>query len=1035
MDMNIGIKVVGIAMLQELWNKVALQAVELVSETRDVVLEKDSFQEFSRNIGELNTLFQALDWRKVEAAMGSERTKVALETLSSQLRIAREIIKDYKPSSRLRLLLHSHKVLLQMKNVAREIATAISSFQWVIIDMGMNFKTMTDQVINTLRSMEFQSAVATETIAKKIESLISQNDRNRENSIKLLQIIAEVVGGSANASMIQNELTLLKQEKEEMESQKKHAEALQLSQLIQLLYSTEIATMPQNEEASHQAYPIESFICPLCNEMMTDPVAIFCGHSFERVAVLEYFKRGYKNCPTCRLEIPSLELTPNVNLRNSIEEWKQRDMDLKFQAAIHEINSDDYCRQNKALGDMQDFMESSQYAVKVSEEGLIPKFVEFLRDSRLNTKAAVKCLYYLAKYCDGHKLQEDIVEAGAVRCIVKNFYKGKPEPDALAILLELSKRETLGEKIGNTKDCIPLLVSLLSNDNNEIAQKALNVLQNLSSNTHFAVKMAEAGHFQPFVTCFNLVHQSLCAGQQEARASMAAAFTKMQLRENSMKDLKDKQFIQFLIRMLSSNSPACKSACLKCIKKLIAYPEMVELFLSDRVTIPNLLGLISFIRSDPLLKQEAAEILALLIGACQHPQFQMYQGLQELQSRHNVNLFLQLMVSSDPQTKIQFLHLLLELSYKSQKAQSLIRSNEDAIAHLFSSLDGDQHAVRRWSMKLIHSVSEGNPAEVALRPSLGKEAAINTLAAILTSSPDIEERSTAAGIISQLPKDDIIIEEILRKSEVLKAIHEVICSTADEYDGIRVPANIDTSLLENALAILLHFTEPTKPDLQWQVGKLELYTSLVRVLSKGSSLAKQRTAIALAQLSERTSLSVSDTTATANRRKNRTPLVHIMKLLPNISCCFSASSENEILCSVHGAACSPRDTFCLIKVDAVRPLVRNLSETESGVVEASLMALETLLTDNSTISDATAAIVDSQGVVAILQVLDKGTLPAKTKALDLFQKMIKHTQIAGILFQRSESILIQLLHDDALRKKAALVLRNMNTIPEQSSYF
>ena len=56
---------------------------------------------------------------------------------------------------------------------------------------------------------------------------------------------------------------------------------------------------------------------------------------------------------------------------------------------------------------------------------------------------------------------------------------------------------------------------------------------------------------------------------------------------------------------------------------------MVKQFLSDPATIPFLLNLISF-KLDPLLTQEAAEILALLIEACQHPQFQMYQGLQYL---------------------------------------------------------------------------------------------------------------------------------------------------------------------------------------------------------------------------------------------------------------------------------------------------------------------------------------------------------------------------------------------------------------------
>ncbi|KAL5732349.1 hypothetical protein ACOSQ2_032041 [Xanthoceras sorbifolium] len=1026
MDFNIGIEDVGLAVLQELWNRVAFQTVDLVSETRDAVLGKNSFQEFSRSINELRTLLQALDVRKIGVAKGSEFTKARLEALDSQLRKAREIVNDYKSGSRLRLLLHSNSLLSQMQDLARDIAATISSFQLVNLDMALNLKTMTNQIISSLESMEFRSAVATETIALEIENSISQNSRNQEHSVRLLEKIAEAVGASSNASLVQNELAILKQEKEEMEAAKKQAEALQLSQLIQLLYSTEIITRPQNEQTAtyHLQYPIGSLICPLCNELMTDPVAISCGHSFERKAILEHFKRGEKNCPTCGDELSSLDLTPNISLRGSIEEWKQNDMHLTFQAAIPEINSGDHCRQNKALEHVQRIIQIPKYAEKAAEEGLIPKLVELLKDNRLNIKATLKCLYCLAKYSDKHK--EAIVEAGAVRHVVKHICKGETESDAIEVLLELSKIETIREIIGNTKDCIPVLVSLLRNDNPNASQKAHDVLQNLSSNTHFAVRMAEAGYFPPFIACFN-------QGVQETRALMAAALSKMKLKENSIKDLKDRQFIHSMIQMLSSNNPACKSACLKCIKKLIAYPKMIKRLLSDPVTIPLLLGLISFVRSELHFKQEAAEVLALMVEGCQYPQFQLYQGLQELQSEHNISLFLQLVAPSEPHIKIEFLHLLVELSYKCEKARNLIRSNFEAITHLFSSLESGHQAVRRWAMKLILCISEGYPDGVPLPPSPGKEAAVNTLAAILTCYSDNDERSIAAAIISQLPKEDNVVDEVLCKSEALKAIHEVICSTDGEFVGIKSTASQSTTLLENALAALLRFTEPTKPELQRQLGKLEFYPSLIRVLSTGSSTAKQRTAIALAQLSQSTSRSVSNAT-TMSKQTNSMPMLHMTKLLRNMSWCCSASPEN-LFCSVHGSACSPRETFCLVKADAVKPLVQTMSDMESGVAEAALTALETLLMDHNTLSHAIAVIVDSQGVIAILQVLEKGSLSAKTKALDFLQKILNHTQISDPLFQRSETILIQLLDEDALRKKVALVLSQMGIVPEQSSYF
>lgn len=408
MDFDVGIEDVGIAVLQELWNRVALQAVDIASETRDVVLGKDSLQGFSRTIGELSTLMQSLDVKKIESVIGLEFTKAALETLGAQLREAHNIIDDYKSRSRLRLLLQSNSVLSRMQHLAREIAITISSFQLVNLEIALNLKAMTDQIVDSLRSMEFQSVAAAEAIASEIERSALQNNKNRENALELLRKIAEAVGASVNASLVQTELELLKQEKEELEAEKKQAEALQLTQLMQLLYSTELVRRPQDEAIPTycQVYPIESLVCPLCNELMEDPVAIVCGHSFERKAIQEHFQRGRKNCPTCRQELLSLDLMPNLSLRSSIEEWKQREIDLRFQNAIIKINSDDQSRRKSALEEMKNIMELPQYAEKAAKGGLIPKLVEFLKDTRLSTEAILKCLYFLAKYSDIHKVRD-----------------------------------------------------------------------------------------------------------------------------------------------------------------------------------------------------------------------------------------------------------------------------------------------------------------------------------------------------------------------------------------------------------------------------------------------------------------------------------------------------------------------------------------------------------------------------------------------------------------------------------------------------
>ncbi|KAK4788035.1 hypothetical protein SAY86_019354 [Trapa natans] len=513
---------------------------------------------------------------------------------------------------------------------------------------------------------------------------------------------------------------------------------------------------------------------------------------------------------------------------------------------------------------------------------------------------------------------------------------------------------------------------------------------------------------------------------------MAAALIQMQLRESSIIELKNEQFMHNLIQMISSNSPVSTAASLKATQKLMAHPELVKVLLADPATIPLIRGMMN---SDPHL-QESVEILAQLVGSSENSDFQVFQGLKELQSEYNVGVFLQFVYRSNPQTKIPFLKLLVNLCCKSEAARDLIRSNDHFITHLLACLSRDQNGdTRVWAMKLIHSISEGHKNGIPIPSSPGKENTVNTLTFILSNSPDFEERSIAAAVISELPKDDPAIDKMLCKSGVLKAIFEVICAMDTEIDRIVIEPYHGKPLLENALAALLRFTDPAKPELQRQVGKLKMYDKLVRVLSNGSPLAKQRAATALAQLSKSTSQSLSYEPDEFEIHGSFL-FPPLRKFFRQISGCWSNSSQMDNLCQIHGIACSPPEKFCLVKLDAVEPLLRSLSESDSGVQEAALDALETLLIIPTTQSRAISTITTSKGPAKIVQVLEKGAPSTKLKAMEVLTKMlIPGHAINERLFRRLEVILIQLLQDDALKKDAALVLRQMELIPHQSSYF
>lgn len=65
----------------------------------------------------------------------------------------------------------------------------------------------------------------------------------------------------------------------------------------------------------------QDFLCPITQEIMYDPVVTMDGHSYERTAIEEWFRRGGTNSPRTGATLTDRSLVPNHALRLLIEEF------------------------------------------------------------------------------------------------------------------------------------------------------------------------------------------------------------------------------------------------------------------------------------------------------------------------------------------------------------------------------------------------------------------------------------------------------------------------------------------------------------------------------------------------------------------------------------------------------------------------------------------------------------------------------------------------------------------------------------------
>lgn len=67
----------------------------------------------------------------------------------------------------------------------------------------------------------------------------------------------------------------------------------------------------------------EYLTCPISLQIMTDPVTLSSGHSYEKAEIIRYFdKHGYSD-PISREEVRK-EMIENINLRQAIEEFMEK---------------------------------------------------------------------------------------------------------------------------------------------------------------------------------------------------------------------------------------------------------------------------------------------------------------------------------------------------------------------------------------------------------------------------------------------------------------------------------------------------------------------------------------------------------------------------------------------------------------------------------------------------------------------------------------------------------------------------------------
>lgn len=235
----------------------------------------------------------------------------------------------------------------------------------------------------------------------------------------------------------------------------------------------------------------DDFKCPISLEIMSDPVILSSGHTFDRGSIQRWLDAGHRTCPITKLPLPEPpSLIPNHALRSLISNYslvslpKPQPQPPNPQALIQLLRSPSSQLEDK-LGSLDQLSRvckrDSANRRRLAESGAVSAVLNCVDSGEPGLQE--KTLHFLLNLSLDDDNKVGLVAEGVVGKVVYALHFGVGDSRAVAatVLTSLAVLEVNKVTIGSYPDAIPGLVSLLQMGNLRERKEAATALFTLCS--------------------------------------------------------------------------------------------------------------------------------------------------------------------------------------------------------------------------------------------------------------------------------------------------------------------------------------------------------------------------------------------------------------------------------------------------------------------------------------------------------------------------------------------------------------------------
>ncbi|KAG5032052.1 hypothetical protein AAZX31_06G175500 [Glycine max] len=464
------------------------------------VFHRRNVRETTRQIAILLVLFQELHDR---GSIIPHSIRLCFSDLHVTFQKIHFLMQDCsRESARLWMLTKSQFIATQFRVLVREVAIVLDAIPVCCIDINNEIKELVELVTKQANRGNLQLDRNDENEAKRLRFLLAQLERGIEPDVDVVKSVLNYLEIKSWTSC-NKEIKFLEDELDFNEE-----EVSLLNSLIGFLCYSRVVIFETIDYQSSGMKQIEAkcsmemlscvvpedFRCPISLEIMTDPVTISSGQTYNRASIQKWFNSGNLICPKTREKLASTELVPNTALKKLIQKFCSENgvivvnpidhnqtvtktSDAGSPAAAHAMQFLSWFLSRRLVFGTEEQKTKAAYEIRLLakssvfnraclvEMGTVPPLLDLLAaDDRNLQESAISALMKLSKHTSGQKL---IIESRGLAPILKVLKRGlslEARHVAAAVIFYLSSSKEYRKLIGENPDVIPALVEMVKEE-------------------------------------------------------------------------------------------------------------------------------------------------------------------------------------------------------------------------------------------------------------------------------------------------------------------------------------------------------------------------------------------------------------------------------------------------------------------------------------------------------------------------------------------------------------------------------------------